>query len=99
MPHLSFSACSLCTAKTRGWHVQITSWMSGIDPILTVSSMLLCDVAVGGVQVYMFGGRGTRGLLNDVWVYDVLKNQWASASHPVSRQGRPAPRLTPLLIP
>ncbi|KAK9813721.1 hypothetical protein WJX73_005291 [Symbiochloris irregularis] len=28
-------------------------------------------------QVYMFGGCGAEGMLNDTWMYDLARNQWS----------------------
>lgn len=29
------------------------------------------------MQVWMFGGCGAEGMLNDTWVYDLTRNQWS----------------------
>lgn len=35
--------------------------------------------------MWMFGGCGAEGMLNDTWVYNISKNQWTRIEHAAAR--------------
>ena len=49
-----------------------------------------------GTNIYMFGGCGSNGRLNDLWKFDTLTNQWSCLGNSHILKGRGGPNILSL---
>ena len=49
-----------------------------------------------GTNIYMFGGCGSKGRLNDLWKFDTLTNQWSCLGTSHLLKGRGGPNILSL---
>ena len=67
----------------------------GDDAVLPSARSFHKMIAVG-TTIYMFGGCGARGRLNDLWKFDTISNKWTNLGSSHVLKGRGGPNILSL---